>query len=90
MNPLLDLSLLLILSSESERLHMPLVMALQKKSNVDSQTKRKPGRKRRNYIAATKGVPLDPNIINSKLVPKNIEAFTKESYDRQLQNWDDL
>lgn len=44
-------------------------------------------RRRNNFL---KDVTIKSSIVNDDIVHRNVRARTKDDYDRQLENWDDL
>ena len=44
-------------------------------------------RRRNNFL---KDIDIKPSIVNDDIVHKNVRARTKDDYNRQLENWDDL
>ena len=51
---------------------------------------KKRGPKKTNFMDLQRDIPIDIGIINDKLIFRNVEERTEESYGRELENWDDL
>lgn len=53
-------------------------------------TTKKRGPKKKNFMDMQRDIPIDKCVINDKLIFRNVEERTEESYARELENWDNL